>query len=198
MVSFWAVRLFLGMSLLLSWVTITIDFSNSFVQVVLEEDTYIHIPRGFRSTKPSKTCLKLLNSIYVKTDSFRLWHLHILKILFALGFTQSQHYRCLLLCQDCILILCVDDLGIAAKSVEVIDKLLSGIESQGCKFTRQGSFNDYLGIKYESFNDSSIDISQPGLIKKIIEMARMVQCNSKNTPATQQALSSNAEGRKND
>ena len=193
-VSYWAVRLFLALTLTLNWYTITIDFSNAFVQAILEEDTYIHIPRGFKSDRPGKTCLKLLKSIYGKANSPRLWHLHILKILLSLGFTQSQYDKCLLLRNDCILILYVDDLGISAKSKSVVDKLLQDIEAQDCKFTRQGSFNDYLGIQYETIANDSIKMTQPGLIKKIIETSGMTRCNPKDSPAIQQALGSDEDG----
>ena len=192
-VSYWAVRLFLALSLILNWTTITIDFSNAFVQATLEEDTYIHIPRGFKSTLPGKRCLKLIKSLYGKANSPRLWHLHILKILLSLGFKQSQYDACLLLRNDCILILYVDDLGISAKDPSIIDELLNQIKSNDCQFTRQGSFNDYLGIQYTTLEDSSINLTQPGLIKKIIAATGMDRCNPKSNPVTQQALGSHPD-----
>lgn len=143
---------------------------------------------------PGKVCLKLLKSIYGKANSPRLWYLHVLKIILSLGFKQSQHDPCLLLRHDCILILYVDDLGISAKSSEIIEELFKGIESHNCKFTKQGSFNDYLGIKYETLPNGTIKMSQPGLIKKIIDASGMARCNPKDSPAIQQALSSNSEG----
>ena len=192
-VSYWAVRLFLSLSLILNWTTITIDFSNAFVQATLEEDTYIHIPRGFKSTLPGKRCLKLIKSLYGKANSPRLWHLHILKILLSLGFKQSQYDACLLLRNDCILILYVDDLGISAKDPKVIDDLLNQIKDNDCQFTRQGSFNDYLGIQYTTLEDGSINLTQPGLIKKIIAATGMDRCNPKSNPVTQQALGSHPD-----
>jgi hypothetical protein len=193
-VAYWVVRLFLALSLLLEWKTITIDFSNAFVQATLKEETYIHIPRGFKSTKPGNQCLKLLKSIYGKANSPRLWHLHILKIILSLGFKQSKHDACLLLRHDCILILFVDDLGISAKNTATINEFLDAIDAKGCKFTRQQSFNDYLGIQYDVLADGSINMTQPGPIKKIITTAGMDRCNPKDNPVTQQALGSNPDG----
>ena len=117
-----------------------------------------------------------------------------MKILLSLGFIQSQFDACLLLRHDCLLILYVDDLGICAKNDKIIDDLLQGIEKNNCKFTRQGSFNDYLGIQYVHNKDGSINLTQPGLIKKIISTAGMFRCNAKDNPVTQQALGSNPEG----
>jgi hypothetical protein len=187
-VAYWVVRLFLVLSLLLRWETVTIDFSNAFVQAILEEETYIHIPRGFKSTLDGPSCLKLYKSIYGKRDSPRLWFQCILKVLLSLGFVQSQHDACLLIRSDCILILFVDDLGICYKSKQVLEELLAAIEKKGYQFTRQDSFNEYLGIKYEELSDGSIKMTQPGLVNKIIEAVGMQQCNPSDNPTTQQAL----------
>ena len=85
-------------------------------------------------------------------------------------------------------------MGICAKDTHVIDELLKGIEAKNCKFTRQSSFAEYLGIKYVTLPDGSIKMSQPGLIKKIIETAGMTRCNPRDNPTTQQALGSNPDG----
>ena len=192
-VAYWVVRLFLVLSLLLKWDTITIDFSNAFVQAVLEEETYIHVPRGFVSGIQGPSCLKLLKSIYGKRDSPRLWYQCVLKVLLPLGFTQSQHDPCLLIRSDCLLILFVDDLGICYKSKQVLEELLNAIKDKGYHFTRQESFNEYLGIKYEELADGSIKMTQPGLIKKIIAAMNMQQCNPCDNPTLQQALGSHPD-----
>jgi len=193
-VSYWAVRLFLALSLILGWQTTTIDFSNAFVQATLSEDAFIHIPRGFVSQMPGRTCLKLIKSIYGKANSPRLWYLHVVGILKSLNFVQSQHDQCILLRSDCILILFVDDLGIAYKSQKVLDDLLGALDAKKCHFTRQSSFNDYLGIEYSVGPDGSISMQQPGLIRKIIQAAGMTRCNPKDNPVTQQPLGSNPDG----
>ena len=47
------VRLFLVLSLMLGWVTSTVDFSNAFVQSDLpaDEPVWMLIPRGFKVTR---------------------------------------------------------------------------------------------------------------------------------------------------
>ena len=192
-VAYSTVRLFLVIALALQWDTITIDFSNAFVQAVLNEDAFIHLPRGFVSSLPGKTCLKLNKSIYGKRDSPRLWYLCISEPLLELGFNQSKHDQCLFIRHDCILILFVDDVGICFKSKEVLEELLSQITQRGFHFTRQESFNEYLGIQYTESN-GTIKMSQPGLIKKIIAAAGMKDCNPCDNPTLQQALGSNPDG----
>ena len=58
-VSWSSIRVFLVLSITMSWHTCSIDFSNAaFVQAVLDEPVWIHLPRGFRSTSTAgKTCL---------------------------------------------------------------------------------------------------------------------------------------------
>ena len=51
------VRLFLVLSLFLGWVTVTVDFSNAFVQSFLKHPVWIHLPRGFISPRGPGTCL---------------------------------------------------------------------------------------------------------------------------------------------
>ncbi|CAJ1937225.1 unnamed protein product [Cylindrotheca closterium] len=45
------VRLFLVLCLILGWATISVDFSNAFVQSKLDKPKWVHLPRGFVSPK---------------------------------------------------------------------------------------------------------------------------------------------------
>ena len=50
--------------------------------------------------------------------------------------------------------------------------------------TREGTLSKYLGIKFEkNLDNGSINITQKGLINKIIETAGMTDCNPNWTPA---------------
>ena len=76
-VVFWStVRLFLVLSLTWGWTTCSIDFASAFVQAKLENPVWIHVPRGFRSTLPGKTCLRLRKSLYGLRIAPRLWSQH--------------------------------------------------------------------------------------------------------------------------
>ena len=63
-VQFSSIRLFLVWSIMFGWYTCSIDFSNAFIQAALNESTFIHLPRGFRSGRGRNTCLKLKRSLY--------------------------------------------------------------------------------------------------------------------------------------
>ena len=148
-VSWSSVRMFLVLALTLGWYTCTVDFSNAFVQAQLEKPVWIHLPRGFLSSRLGKTVLKLKKSLYGLTFASRLWHEHLLKALHSLGFKASTTDPCLLFRSDMILIVYVDDLGIATPDKAATDKLVQSLLDKGFELTREGSFSEFLGIKLE-------------------------------------------------
>ena len=56
------------------------------------------------------------------------------------------------------------------------------------------NFNSYLGIGIEEFNDGSWQMTQKGLIKKLLQTTDMLDYNQKWCSTTQTALGSDPEG----
>jgi transposase InsO family protein len=189
------VRLFLVLSLVLDWHTCSIDFSNAFVQAKLEKSVWLHIPRGFQSSRERRTILKLNKSIYGLSVAPKLWYEHLFKALSELGFTASKLDPCLLFKKDMMLVVYCDDVGISAKRNEDVDEMVGLLRQKGFVLTREGSFSEFLGIKFEkNVADGSINMTQKGLIKKIIETAGMTDCNPNWTPASTTPLGSDPDG----
>jgi hypothetical protein len=68
--------------------------------------------------------------------------------------------------------------GISAKHKEDLDEMVARLEKKGFVLTREGSFSAFLGIKFEKNpDDGSINMTQKGLIRKIIDTAGMTDCN---------------------
>ena len=112
-VVFWStVRLFLVLSLTWGWTTCSIDFTSAFVQAKLENPVWIHVPRGFRSTLPGKTCLRLHKSLYGLRIAPRLWSQHLQKALRKLGFESSAIDPCLFVKNGMMIVTYVDDCGV--------------------------------------------------------------------------------------
>ena len=194
-VSWSSVRMFLVLALTLGWYTCTIDFSNAFVQAQLEKPVWIHLPRGFLSSRLGKTVLKLKKSLYGLTFASRLWHEHLLKALHSLGFKASTTDPCLLFRSDMILIVYVDDLGIATPDKAATDKLVQSLLDKGFELTREGSFSEFLGIKLEcNAQTKALTLTQSGLIKRIMEATDLVDCNHNWTPASPLTLGSDPDG----
>lgn len=82
---------------------------------------------------------------------------------------QAKHIRSMyFLHTNCLHHFYVDDVRIASKNQEDLDKLLANLTSKNLIFTREGSFTDFLGIKSpQDINKVTITLTQKGLINKI-------------------------------
>jgi hypothetical protein len=89
---------------------------------------------------------------------------------------------------------CVDDVGIAAKRKEDVDEMAALLREKGFHLTREGSFSEFLGTKFDKLDDGSINMTQKGLVNKIIEAAGVTDCNPKWTPASTTPLGSDPDG----
>ena len=183
-VAFSTVRLFLAMSLFLNWYTCSVDFANAFIQATRPDEVYMQIPRGFRS-KPGY-CLKLVKNIYGAADGPKLWAELLFKSLRTLGFKQSKIDPCLWYKPDCFIICFVDDCGICCKHEEDCDKLIEELKDLGFSLTKESSFEEFLGIQYETLPNGDVDLTQKGLISKIIQATGLENCNPNRVPATTQ------------
>jgi hypothetical protein len=188
------VRIFLVLSMTLGWETCSIDFANAFVQAKLDRAMWAHLPRGFASTRPGRTCLRLIKSIYGTRIAPKLWFEHLFTAFFDMGFIQSKLDPCLLFKKDIMIVVYCDDCGIASKETKEIDNLIKDFERRGFQLTREGSFSEFLGIKFEKGDNGAISMTQKGLINKIIAATGMEQCNPNWTPATQLALGIDPDG----
>ena len=190
------VRMFLLISAVLERVTATIDFSNAFVQSPMPEDkpVWTHIPRGYRCTKGPGYCLRLKKSTYGDARAPRMWFDFISKHFKELGLKQSVIDPCLWYGRGLMLVQYVDDIGISARTKAEIDKFVKELRDRDLTLTQEETFSEFLGIKFEKKNDGSIEMTQRGLIKKVLESAGMSDCNPNATPATQQALGADEDG----
>ena len=190
-----SVRLFLVLSLTLGWCTCSIDFSNAFVQATLQEPVWIHLPRGFKAPEGQFHCLQLLKSLYGLSVAPRLWYEHVSNAFIRQGFKPCTIDPCLLYKDNVIVVLYVDDVGIAYANQKDLDSVLSHLDKQGLEFTMEGTFTDFLGIKFhQDPKNNTVTLTQKGLIKKIVEATGMQDCNPNWTPTSQVALGIDPDG----
>ena len=189
------VRLFLVLALTLGWSTCSIDFSSAFVQANLEEPVWIHLPRGFKTPEGQGTCLHLIKSLYGLSVAPRLWYEHVSEALIDQGFKPSATDPCLLMKDTMMIVLYVDDLGIAYSNEKDLETLFKNLKNRGLEFTREGSFTDFLGIKFErDARNNTVTLTQKGLIQKIIATTGMQDCNPNWVPSSQVALGIDPDG----
>ena len=189
------VRIFLILSMTLGWTTVSCDFSNAFVQATLDRPVFMHIPRGFRGAGEGRRCLKLIKSIYGLSSAPLCWANHLFEAFKKLGLIQSKHDECLWF-KDGMMVVCyVDDAGIAAKDPKDIDKFIEDLEKLGFTLTKENSFSEYLGIKFEhNEQEGRIKMTQTGLIKKVLAAAKMEDCNPAKTPARPECVGLDPDG----
>ena len=134
--------------------------------------------------------------MYGLRDAPRLWYENLFKYFLCkeLGFVQSEIDPCLLIRHNMIIIVYVDDMGVAAKNEGLIDELINFLRSKGLELQREGAFQDYLGTSFSNQKDGSTCMTQPGLIKKIIKATGMENCNANKTPALKACLGKDEDG----
>ena len=202
-VAMWStIRLMLIMSCLLNLTTLSVDFSNAFAQADIPESqtVYIEPPQGFTSENGDDIVLKLNKSLYGQAESPRLWYEKLKKGLEDRGFVMSKVDPCLFLSKDIVCICYVDDCLFFAHKQEKIDELLKSFKEDGDEYNLElkveGSVSEYLGIEIHKTSEGGYQFLQKGLITKILEATKMVDCNAKSTPTKQDApLGSDLNGK---
>jgi hypothetical protein len=190
------VRLFLVIAVTMGWITVSIDFSSAFVQASLKEPVWIHVPQGYGSTTGSGVCLRLRKSIYGIKTAPKLWYEMLMDTLTssAFGFTPSQGDPCLLFAKDVMIIVYVDDVGIAAPTEEAADAFIQRLREHGYQLTKEGTFTEFLGIKFDKQSNGSIELTQKGLIDKIIKATGLEDSNPNWLPHSQTSLGTDPDG----
>ena len=193
-VAMWStIRLMLIMSCLLNLTTLSVDFSNAFAQADIPESqtVYIEPPQGFTSENGDDIVLKLNKSLYGQAESPRLWYEKLKKGLEDRGFVMSKVDPCLFLSKDIVCICYVDDCLFFAHKQEKLDELLKSFKEDGDEYNWElkveGSVSEYLGIEIHKTSEGGYQFLQKGLITKILEATKMVDCNAKSTPTKQDA-----------
>ena len=147
---------------------ILVDWVNAFPQAVLDKPVYMQTPRGFMNKYRKDGCLKLLRSLYGSKFAPRNWYTYLRKALLKLGLRECPFHKCLFFRPGLLMILYVDNAGIAAPTREDVENFVKELQSKGFDLEINGEFTEYLGIRIEELPDRSHHMLQQGLIEKII------------------------------
>ena len=194
------VRLLLTLILSNNWVTKQVDYTNAFAQAELEEQVYIEPPRGFRWSEGENKVLRLIKSLYGLKQAPRTFFLKLKDGLLERGFKQSQVDPCLFFKQDMIVVVYVDDTIIAGPNAQEIEDLITqlGVCSDEQRHTfelrDEGEVGDFLGIRIER-HKTNFELTQTGLINKVLEESKMEDCNPAKTPCATDALGKDEDGK---
>jgi hypothetical protein len=116
-------------------------------------------------------------------------------VLLDLGLKQCQHDQCLFYKANLLIVLYIDNASIAAPEEKYIDEFITSLETKGFTLTKEGTFSEFLGIKFTENKDATtITLTQNGLIKKTISATNLENCNTNWTPAATSALGMDPDG----
>ena len=194
------VRLLLTLILSNNWTTKQVDYTNAFAQATLNEEVYIESPRGF-SRGDGKGVLKLNNSLYGLKQAPKTFFDKLRDGLIERGFTQSILDPCLFMKKDMICVIYVDDTIFAGPDSVAIDKLIKSLgikkEDQVHSFELrdEGEVGDFLGIRIERGSHGNFELTQTGLIEKVLKESKMLDSKSTvKTPASTTPLGIDKDG----
>jgi Reverse transcriptase (RNA-dependent DNA polymerase) len=194
-VAWTTVRMMLCMSLHLGWATRQVDFSNAFVQATLKEEVYMQLPKGFEKGGQNDGVLKLNRSLYGLVQAPMYWYEHLKKALEDNGFKVSSYDPCMFFGKGMVVLCYVDDCLFFGPDLRKIDGFIEELEQQGFALTKEQDVYAFLGIQMvRDRATGKYTLTQEGLIKKVLRIVGMENCNSKKTPAGVTPLGTDAEG----
>jgi hypothetical protein len=179
----------------LGWTTCSIDFSNAFVQARLRKIQCGYTSHTVGQPHTHGRLAFVLIAASTVCPSPLLWHEHLGKALAEMGLTASKHDPCLLYTANLLVVLYVDDAGIAALDLKYIDEFITELHCRKFDLTKEGSFSEFLGIKFdEDTKKGTITLTQRDLIKKVITPTGLDECKPNWTPASTLALRMDPDG----
>ena len=159
-----------------------LDVETAYLNAPLDHDIFIEQPAGFAKDK-SKVCL-LQKSLYGLKQSAKLWNDTIHTFLLGIGFTQSNADLCLYLKHTTegmlFLIIWVDDIVILSNNINMVNAFKTQI-SKEYTVKDLGSLKYFLGIEFH-MSDTSVQMSQSGYCKTILERFGMMDCKPMKIP----------------
>jgi hypothetical protein len=152
----------------------------------------IEMPRGFAEEKSGKV-LKLNKSLYGQKQSPRNFFLFLKGNLEAVGLHQSGADPCLFVNDKVICLVYVDDTLFLAKEMSDIDDHIEDLEKT-MVLEVEDDVTGFLGVHIDRRDDGTINLTQTGLIKRIITALNIVDVPAKRTPAEVGCLGKDLDG----
>ena len=189
-VASWSIiRLLLAMVITKKWKTRQIDYVQAYTQADAETDLlYMKIPKGFtiQDGDPNDYVLSIKKNIYGQKQAGRVWNRHLVQKLLLAGFRQSKEDECVFYHGNCIYMLYTDDSILAGPTDQELDDITQRMRDVGLDITVENSVDEFLGVKIKEHTNGTFELTQPQLIKSILNDLRLSNGNvkPKDTPAT--------------
>ena len=182
------------------WVSRQVDFTLAFCQSPQQRPVYMELPQFYRpkGCEGRDVVLKLNKSIYGQMDSPKLFYEHLCKGMTKLGFTTADSDPCLFIHkteQIMVLNYCDDQIWLAPNH-DMIERFVHKLQHDGYDLTIEDKRNNifgFLGIEINK-KGKQIELTQKGLIDKVIKYCNMENASSKTTPAATTPLGTDKFG----
>jgi hypothetical protein len=188
-VASWSIiRLLLILVLTKQWKTRQIDYVQAYTQADAETDLlYMRIPKGFTidTDDPQDYVLSIKKNIYGQKQAGRVWNRYLVAKLQQAGFEQSKEDECVFYNGNCIYMLYTDDSILAGPTDHELDSVVQRMKDVGLDLTVEHAVDEFLGVKITPRSDGTFELTQPQLIKSILQDLRLLNNNvtTKDTPA---------------
>ena len=183
-VSFETIRLLIALAALKDWQIHHLDVKSAFLNGEVKEVIYVKQPEVFMVKRKEGWVLRLKKALYGLKQAPRAWYFKLHSCLHSLGFIKSAYEQSLYLKRsiDAILIVgvYVDDLIVTGSSLAVIKDFKEEM-ARAFDMSNLGSLSSYLGIEVKQGKDF-IFLSQMAYAQKILQHAKLGECNSAITP----------------
>ncbi len=194
------IRLLLSTVLTEKWTTRQVDYTNAFAQAELHEEVYVEFPRLFGPPSGEDRVLELKKSLYGLRQAPRTFFEKLKAGLEERGWTQSVVDPCLFLKKGMMCVIYVDDTIFASANVADIDAEIHalGIASNEQRHTfslrDEGQVNAFLGIQIQQISPNEFELTQTGLIDKVLAATNLTNCNGCETPTLMDPLHADLSG----
>ena len=177
-VSWNTVRLLIVMALLNEWHMQSIDFILAFPQAPVKTDIYMKppkVPSDFiiqdlpPPTDRFNKVYKLIKNLYGLKDAGKTWFEFLRQGLEKRRWQRSQVDECLFTKKGIMLIVYVDDAILISPYKSMIQREIRSLQEE-FDLTDDGILKDYLGTRFERHKDGSIELTQPKMIDRVLEI----------------------------
>ena len=163
----------------------SVDISSAFLNGTLEEEVYMRQPPGFVQ-KGNDWVWRLLKSLYGLKQAGRCWHKKLNEVLQQMGFARivCEHSIWIYRRDDIRIIIPVfiDDMTIAAKSKDAIDKVIGELKLH-FKLRELGPTSWLLGVEIiRNRSTRTLSLSQRQYILSLLNRFKLSDVNPVSTP----------------
>ena len=163
-----------------------VDYTSALLHADIDQEVFIEMPRGYKD--PGKV-LKLKKSLYGLKQSPRNFFLHLKSKLESLDFIQSSADLCLFIRSDMICLVYVYDCLFFAPDDSKFGYMLSKLRKAGRTLEKEDNVAGFLGVHLNvDHTDGTIELTQVGLIDRIVSAIVLTDATEVKTPAENGAL----------